>query len=179
MKVEKYVAFLRGINVGKKKVPMIELKKMCDELGFSQVRTVLNTGNIIFETRAQDIIHLRQRIERELEKTFGFRIDTIIRLHEELVSLVERNPFKTISMTPETRLYVTFLSEKSPSPLTLPYPTPERDFTILSETEQEVCSVLILSGNRGTTDAMKVLEKEFGKRITTRNWNTVAKIAAF
>ena len=178
MKPEKYVAFLRGINVGKKKVPMAELRTMCEGMGFSKVKTVLNTGNIIFETAEDNSVRLQHNIEEELEKTFGFHIDTIFRRHEELVSLVQKNPFKTISMTPETRLYVTFLSEKVNPSSSFSHESLDENFTILSVTEDEVYSVLVLSEEKRTTDAMNILEKLFGKRITTRNWNTVVKLSA-
>ena len=86
------------------------------------------------------------------------------------------HPFKKIKTTPQTRLYITFLSDKTSSKLKIPYESPEKDFSILSVTKNEVISVLTLSANRSTTDVMKILEKEFGKKITTRNWNTVVKI---
>jgi uncharacterized protein (DUF1697 family) len=92
---------------------------------------------------------------------------------------VKGSPFEDVTVTSQTRLYVTFLSEKPASNLEIPYESPEKDFRILSVSDSEVCSVLTLTPNRGTTKAMDILEKEFGKNITTRNWNTVQKIGTF
>src|SRR5262249_53213795 len=90
--------------------------------------------------------------------------------------LVKREPFKAIKLTPETRFYVTFLSKNSKTLLKLPYETPEKAFRILEATKRQVCSVVTLLPNRATPEVMTILDKEFGKEITTRNWNTVVKI---
>jgi hypothetical protein len=68
------------------------------------------------------------------------------------------------------------LSEKPKSSIRIPYESPEKDFKILSVHDGAVLSVVTLTPKRGTTEAMSILEKEFGKSITTRNWNTIAKI---
>ncbi len=169
----KYVAFLRGINVGgKKKVPMSDLKKTFESLGFQNVKTLLNSGNIVFEGEKAD----SQTIETKLKSQFGFDIPVIIRTHEELQKLIDTNPFKGIKLTPETRLYVTFLSTKPESTLKIPYMSPDKNLRILKVTDGEIISVLTLSPKFGTTEAMKMLEKEFGKTVTTRNWNTILKL---
>lgn len=92
--------------------------------------------------------------------------------------MIDTNPFKNISVTPETRLYVTFLLGKPKHNLQIPYESHEKDFKILSVSNGEVISVLTLSPKRRTPEAMTIIEKEFGKNVTTRNWNTVVKIAA-
>lgn len=95
----------------------------------------------------------------------------------DLRKLQTSEPFKGIKVTPDIRLYVTFLSGKSgPCTLAIPYATPQHEFRVLSATATEVFSVLDLSKGRGTPEAMSVLEKEFGSAVTTRNWNTVLRI---
>jgi uncharacterized protein (DUF1697 family) len=152
----KYVVFLRGINVGGKMLSMEKLRLMLEKMGYTDVKTLLNSGNVILESNEKKDV-LASRIEKEIEKVFGLSVDVLIRSMGEIQKLVTDNPFKDIVMTPGTRLYVTFLS-RSPWIRT---------------------SVLTLSDNNKTTDMMKDLEKEFGKKITTRNWNTVVKIAAY
>ncbi|MGH8103893.1 MAG: hypothetical protein ACREJQ_05150, partial [bacterium] len=93
-----------------------------------------------------------------------------------LEHLVADNPFKGIMVTPLTRFYVTFLCEKPKGALRIPYVSPDRCFQILRATESEVCSVLTHSPDCGSTDFMKFLEEEFGRKITTRNWNTIIKV---
>lgn len=173
----KYIAFLRGINVGgHKKVKMEELKKTFEALGFENVKTLLASGNVIFSAPPENESTLVQKIEKKLETAFGHEIGVLIRKIETLQKLAEANPFAGIEVTPQTRLYVTFLAEKSSSSLKIPYETPDRNFIILSATGSEVCSVLTLSPDSRTVDLMSILEKEFGRKITTRNWNTIQKI---
>jgi hypothetical protein len=79
-----------------------------------------------------------------------------------------------VKVTPQTRLYVTFLADRPKSKKTPQ--SQDKDFRILHISDGEVFSVLTLSPDRRTVDLMKVLETEFGKKITTRNWNTVSRI---
>lgn len=175
----RYVALLRGINVGgNKKVPMAVLKKSLEKLGCNSVTTLLASGNVVFDAADTDKKVLIAKLEEHLEKTFGFTIPVILRTFDELVKLKKSDPFKGIKVTPETRLYVTFLGEARKSTLKIPYKDPVENYRILSVVDGDVCSVLVLDPKMKTVDAMKILEKEFGKNITTRNWNTVEKILA-
>ncbi len=172
-----YVGFLRGINVGGNKIVKMEtLKTTFGSMGFQNVKTILASGNILFETAKTDGAALSKRIGDTLEKTVGFPISVIVRSIGEIQHLADADPFKGITITPQTRLYMTFLSEKPKSTLKIPYESPEKDFKILQVSDSEICSVLTVSKERGTTDAMNILEKEFGRNITTRNWNTILRI---
>lgn len=174
--MDKYVVFLRGINVGgHKKVPMAELKKMLACMGFENIKTLLNSGNVVFETQKTDERELVKKISVELEKTFGFKIQTMVRSMEKIQQLIELDPFKEIQIDKDARLYATFLPEKIKSSLSLPYISSEKGFRILEKTDREVFSVLNLN-ELGSVAAMAIIEKEYGKDVTTRNWNTVKKI---
>ncbi|MCI0412522.1 DUF1697 domain-containing protein [bacterium] len=173
----KYVAFPRGINVGgKNMVKMDELKKAFESLGAKNVKTLLASGNVLFESTEKDPLKLRKVIEDKMNQKFGLKVNVILRTIGEIQDLVDSNPFQKIKITPETRLYVTFLSEKSKSSLKIPYESPERDFKIVRASHKEVCSVLTLTPARRSVDVMAILEKEFGRNVTTRNWNTVLKL---
>ena len=173
----KYAAFLRGINVGgHKPVPMEKLKKAFESLRFKNVQTLLASGNVLFEAPQIDTIALEQKIEENLKKTFGQEIGVLIRTMEELQHLNVSQPFKGIDVTPQTRLYLTLFSGKPKNSLKIPYTSPDKSFKILRVSGREVCSVLILSPNSRTIDLMNILEKEFGQKVTTRNWNTIIRI---
>lgn len=173
-----YVALLRGINVGgNKQIKMDDLKKTLATLEFSNVKTLLASGNVLFETVKTKEGTLAIAIEETLLKAFGLQVGVIVRSIENIEKLIASNPFKGIKVTKDTRLYVTFLPEKVKSTLKIPYTSPEKDLKILSASDTEVCTVLTLSPDRNSIDLMKIIEKEFGKKVTTRNWNTVVKIA--
>ncbi len=172
----RYVALLRGINVGgNKKVPMETLKKALEKAGYKNVVTVLASGNVSFDGEAMKRADLEKKLETLLEKTFGFPIPVLIRTAAELKTLQTSAPFKGIKVDDDTRLYVTFLKTKPVSKMKS-YESPLKDYRILRVTNEEICSVLQISPKTDTTKVMLVLEKEFGKAVTTRNWNTVEKL---
>jgi uncharacterized protein (DUF1697 family) len=175
----RYAALLRGINVGgNKKVPMEKLKKVLEQEGFKNVKTLLASGNVLFDAGKTSEATLEKKLEQILEAAFKFSIPVLIRTVDDLQKLKKSDPFKGIAVKPETRLYVTFLSEKPTSTLKVPYHSPDSDFTILRVTNTEVCSVLTVNDRTRSVDSMAILEKEFGKRVTTRNWNTIEKMIA-
>ena len=173
---QKYVAFLRGINVGgHHKVPMAELRKEMDAIGFKNVVTILNTGNIIFEGPSESLANLENKISTHLESVFGFPIPTIIRSIEMIESMLANNPFEGITVTKEIRLYVSFLWKAPESDFPIPWTSDDKSFQILGIRDNTFLSVLDLSITK-TPKAMEVLERNFGKDITTRNWNTIKRI---
>ena len=173
-----YVAFLRGINVGGVIVKMDALKKAFESLRLKNIRTLLASGNVLFETKQTAAGVLTKTIEEKLKKTFGREIGVIVRTLAELERLAKSDPFKGIKVTPKTRLYVSFLSEKQKSAIKIPHKSPGADFKIIRLTETEACSVVTVTPNprEGTLGLMDFLDKEFGKRVTTRNWNTIEKV---
>ena len=173
---EKYVAFLRGINVsGHHKVPMIELLKEMEKLHFEKVVTLLNSGNIVFEAIADDLENREKTISEHLEKAFGFPIPTILRKSEMIYRLLSNNPFKNVILTKDIRLYVSFLRKDTETDLPLPWTSDDNSYKIISKSDKTISSVLDLSISN-TPKGMEVLERHFGKDITTRNWNTIKRI---
>lgn len=172
----KYIAFLRGINVGgHHKVPMAELRKELEKLNLENVETILNSGNIVFDATTDNLENLETQVSEHLEKAFGFSIPTILLRSELIYQLLENAPFKDIELTKETRLYVSFLKKDTDNNIKLPWSSVDNSFNILDKTGKIISSVLDLSISN-TPKGMAVLEKNFGKDITTRNWNTIKRI---
>jgi len=171
-----YVAFLRGINIGgHKPIKMEALKEAFALLGFQNIKTVLASGNVIFQNGARSPIAV-QKIEQVLKEKLGHEIRIILRTLTEIQRLADSEPFKQVKITPSTRRYVTFLSSKRTGGSEGSHRTPEKDVDIAYFSETEVCSVVVFSHTRQTSRMMYTLEKEFGRDITTRNWNTIRKI---
>ena len=170
----KYVALLRGINVGgSHKVPMAELKKELLNLGFVNVETLLNSGNVIFEAPAEPTEAL---LEVHLQQVFGFPIPVLLQTGDTIQTLVKSNPFNGITVTKDIRLYTSFLKDRPKNSPPLPWSSLDGSFKILTIEDRIICSVLDLALSQ-TTKAMEALEQMFGKNITTRNWNTIVRIA--
>lgn len=173
---EKYVAILRGINVGgHHKVPMADLRKEIEKLGFENVTTLLNSGNIIFEAISDNEETLEKKISAHLEKSFGFPIPTVIRKSEMIYELLNSDPFKDVQLTKDIRLYVSFLQENVQTKLKLPWTSSDNSYKIIGKIGKNILSVLDISISK-TPKAMEDLERYFGKNITTRNWNTIKRI---
>jgi len=171
----RYAAFLRGINVGGNTlVSMAELKRAFSSLGFKNVQTVIASGNVLFEDPEKDRAVLTRKIEQKLSSQFKLKIAVILRTARQISSLIKADPFKDVKETSQTRLLVTFLPEGQPK---RSLGSIERTFGIIQISNREICSAFEVAEKRGTTDLMKALEKEFGKTITTRNWNTIQRIA--
>lgn len=172
-----YIALLRGINTGgHHKVPMVDLSKAFQEMGFVRIKTLLNSGNIIFEGESAPLEALEEKIRVKLESAFGFPIPVLMRKAEDIHALIAAKPFEGIKVHKEIRLYVTFLTEVPDHHLPVPWISPDGSFRLLGIKNREIFSVLDISTYK-TPDAMKILEQSFGKDITTRNWNTIEKIA--
>lgn len=174
---ETYLIFLRGINVGgHKKVPMGELKSCLETTGYQDVKTVLNSGNVFAKSMLKSTEEVEAQLTHLLEETFGFHIPVIARKATAIKTLMESNPFSEITLTEDIRRYISFLKQPlDKTILELPYTTVDNSFEILYFTGSEVISVLNVSKIK-STDAMQVLEKTFGKNMTTRNWNTLERL---
>ena len=168
--------FLRGINVGgHHKVPMADLCNKLNELGCENVKTVLNSGNFVFTTHEKNIQDLENTMEEFLSRSFGFPIPVILKQQWEIAELIDKNPFETIPIHKDIRLYATFLKNTPEIELALPYISKDKTYKIVSIQNKTILSVLDLSTTT-TPKGMDDLEKLFGKNITTRNWNTIQKI---
>ena len=177
MKSTTYIALLRGINVGGHSVKMDRLRELFRELQFDHVRSYIQTGNVFFESSEQDKPALRTRIERHLLTALGYEVATCVRTVEDLELLLTIDPFQGMSVTPEIRLAVTFLSEPVDVTHTLPYLTPDGAFELIAMTPTELFVVWHLQNGR-PGNSYTLLEKRFAVAATTRFWHTTAKILA-
>ncbi len=169
--------FLRGINVGgHHKVPMAELKTLLIEAGFKGVKTLLNSGNVILKSELDNLDEIKSNIEELLSSHFGFRILLVIVEMQLLRELVEQQPFQLQPSGKEFRHYVSFLNEPLENS-EFPWGTEDGVFEVFRIDDRMVFSVLNL-GLIQTTLGMEMLDQRYGKRITTRNWNTIAKVAS-
>src|SRR5690606_24313583 len=102
---QKYLALLRGINVGgHHKVPMADLRENFTAMGFSKVKTLLNSGNVVFEGKDEQDPILEETISHHLTNSFGFQIPILVRKIEDIHTVVHKNPFDGIEMRKDLRL---------------------------------------------------------------------------
>lgn len=171
----KYAALLRGIGPSNPNMRNEKLRGVFEDLGFQNVRTVISSGNVLFETQSRNVKELEAIIEKALPEQLGFTSTTIICSKEELQLLVDKKPFKDLKDTPESKLNVTFLKNEPKKELEFPYRAENKGFTVLCIHDDVIFSAVDLTRTK-TPDLMRWLEKEFGKEITTRTWKTVGRI---
>lgn len=170
-----YIAFLRGINVGGHMIKMERLRELFAELGFTNVRTYIQSGNVFFETAETDRQVLSDTIERHLREALGYDVPVFLRTIPELEQIVANDPFQGLNITPDMRACVTFTSDSIPSDLALPLRSPKRDMEIVHTTDHEAYVVWhIVDGRPPGAYTFKAL----GDKTTTRFFHTTIKILA-
>ena len=171
----KYAALLRGIAPTNPNMRNDKLRGLFEKLGFSNVQTVISSGNVLFESSSKSAKRLEGIIEKALPEYLGFKSTTIIRSQKQLQELVKKKPFANREHSQKSSLNVTFLKKKIHSDKKFPYKVKDRDYVLLGMYDGALCSVIDLTSPK-TPDLMVWLEKTFGKEITTRTWKTVERI---
>jgi len=170
-----YLALLRGINVaGQKKIKMADLKALFEDLGFKDVQTYIQSGNVVFS--ADKALNHKLLIETSIQKQYGFEVPTLVLTDEELDNIVESNPFSDVDLDTEgSKILATMLSDT---------PNPEAMSSVLAyKHESETCllrgNVVYLkcpNGYGNTKLSNAFLEKKLNVIATTRNWKTIRKL---
>lgn len=172
----KYLALLRGINVGgNHTVSMSSLKELFIELGFSEVLTYINSGNVIFSSDQTDIVVLTKQLESALSKSYGFSIPVVIVRAEDLLHLASQLPAAWTN-DKEQRTEILFLWEQYDSPGTVGQ----------LHTNPRVDQLMYIKGaiawhfdrvNYRQSGIAKIIGTDIYKHMTARNINTVRKLA--
>jgi len=172
----KYVAFLRGINVGgNNMIKMERLREIVAALGFGDVKTYVNSGNVIFETKKTPDKKLAASIHDVIKKEFGMDISVMVRSIDEIKEIIAKNPYEG-QFENDKELHIFFLNE--------PLSTEHRELLMANNSDTE----LITLDERTIyyLPRMGILEGVLGKGFidkklkipsTARNWRTVNKVS--
>ncbi|MBC7425021.1 MAG: DUF1697 domain-containing protein [Bacteroidia bacterium] len=172
---ELYIAIVRGINVGGKKVLMADFKVLLEGLKYSNINTYIQSGNVIFRSAKKLEATLEKEIFNAMARKFGFVSPVIVTTFDYMKNVAGHNPFLKEKDIDLTKLHVTFLADepskealKTISELSFP---PDK-FIIKDKTVYLYCPV-----NYGETKlSNKFFESKLKVTATTRNWNTVNKL---
>ena len=171
-----YIALLKAINVNGKTLKMKDLVAVLDSQNFRNVRTYIQSGNIIFECDTVDAGKLSVKIENIISKSFGISVNVIIRTEKELEEIVKNNPLIKATNNDADKLHVTFLKNKS-------LPETIQALEILKDKNEkyEVLGkevYLYCPNGYGRTKLNNAnLEKKLKTTATTRNWKTTIKLS--
>ena len=174
---ERYLVMLRGINVGtRNRVPMAELRSKLADKGYTDVATVLQSGNVIVSTESDRPEGVAGAVQRLLSDVFDVNVPCVVRKADQVRGVLERNPLQEVVSDP-SRYLVNFLSDE---------PDPEVVRALLEEDhspeaiaiEGTEAYIWTPAGVKAMTLSYAYLEKRFGGVATGRNWNTLEKIVA-
>jgi uncharacterized protein (DUF1697 family) len=170
MAMRRYAAFLRGVMPTNAKMP--ELRRSFEAAGFTEVKTLLTSGNVVFGARPATEAALQRKAEAAMTATLGRAFLTIVRSLDALREIVDADPYAAFKLPPGAKRVVTFLRDPPRSKLALPV---EVDGArILRLRGSEVFTAYVPS-SRGPV-FMTLIEKTFGDALTTRTWDTVRKV---
>ena len=153
---------------------MPAVKACFEAAGFTEVKTLLSSGNVVFGARAGSEASLARKAEAAMEAGLGRTFLTIIRPLEQLRALVDDDPYARFKLPANAKRVVTFLRDPPRAKLALPIEL--HDARILCIRDNEVFSAYV-PGPRGPV-FMTLIEKTLGTEVTTRTWDTVKKVAA-
>ena len=172
----KHIAFLRGINVsGQKKVPMAELRTVLSNGGLTDVKTYIQSGNIVFEGGNLSKKAMEVSIDTLIEKHFGFEVPVLIKSTTDLYQMLKNNPYKDIEELQSNKVYFVLL-----------FQSPDQEKVSVFKEEQYPNEVWEIVGNclylkciEGYGKAKlnnNLVERKLGVRATTRNYRTMKKL---
>ena len=171
-----YISMLRGINVGGHKlVKMEKLRKSFEALGFEQVKTYIQSGNVVFSAGKLSTAALSSKIEAKILRDFGFSVSVISRTQDEMEKTIRDNPFLKERGVDLTKLHVTFLSE-APAPAAL-----EKMQALIAAPDQSRCAgkeiYFYLPNGVSQSSLWKTpWERALSVVTTMRNWKTVSSL---
>jgi uncharacterized protein (DUF1697 family) len=168
-----FISMLRGINVGsQKRLRMETLRGIYEDLGFTNIRTYVQSGNVVFESPEQDQRGLTRRIEAHIEQTCGYHVEVFIRQVDELERILAGNPFLNDRNEDPGKLHVTFFYQSPSKTVLCKLTTPSG--TIDKFALGEMAIYLFCPNGYGKTKLSNgFFERKLGISVTTRNWNTV------
>ena len=170
------IALLRGINVGgRTSIPMAELRALCESLGWKEVQTYIQSGNIVFEAKGAAAT-LEAQLEEAVERRFGIATPVLVRSAKQWHALVAANPFPEAAEAEPNRLMLS-LSKRPPAAGAA---AAVQERALNGERVEESGGALWIHypGGAGTSKLTPaLLDRLAGSPVTARNWRTVVKLA--
>jgi len=171
-----YIALMRGINVsGQKKILMADLRTYLEESSFYNVRTYIQSGNIIFESEIANVGEITEKIKSVIKDRYGFDVPTLVRTKQYLLDVVKSNPFVEQTEENSKRIYLTFL-DKYPD-VEFVHKLKEIDYSPEEWEIQQDYIYFYSPDNYGNAKmSNNLFEQKLKVSATTRNWRTVNKL---
>ncbi len=175
--MQQYVAFLRGINLGKRRLPMSRLKELFEELGFGEVETFIASGNVLFSAKATNDSRLESRIAKHLEAALGYAVDTFVRTEKEVAAIGAAKIFMEDGREGIT-VHVGLLHKKLPDEIALKFAavrTEADEFRVIDREYYWLCRIRTHESKVWALPEIKALKLPTS---TMRNLTSIRKLVA-
>jgi len=175
-----WFAFLQGINLGKRRMKMVDLKACLEAAGFGEVKTVLASGNVRLEAEGTEK-SIKSRLESAIETQFGFAVGVVLRSENEMKAMLEGHPFGRLDPEADLTRHVILFDAALPA-VTLE--SRKGDTEILRTDDRELYFAGYRQPNGRYTENVEEVLKPLYKQLrkvnggTMRNWNTMEKMLA-
>lgn len=172
-----HVAFLRGINLGRRQMKMADLKACLEDIGLTEVKTIVASGNVRFEAAEEG--DLKERLETALEERFSFPVGVVLRSRADIEAMLAAHPFAGVDPAADVKRYILMFDRDLPAGVTLDGVPGDFDVLRIDRRDIYFLAHRLPNGRYGESlDRIgKQLDEQVGKdRIETmRNWNTIEK----
>ncbi len=172
----RYVALLRAVNVGKRQVPMKRLGPLVEELGHTDVETVLQSGNVVFTAPRTEASAMEAALAKVLKAEFGFEVPVMVRTGAQLDRVIADNPYAKAAKADPKSVHVAFASGPVKASALKDVDVDRLAPDEFSAGKEEVY-LHYANGQGRSKMLLGVFEKPLGLALTSRNWNTVVKLA--
>lgn len=173
------VAFLRGINLGKRQMKMAELKSCLEAAGFEAVKTILASGNVRFAHRAP-ADKTRALLEKTIAEKFGFSVGVILRSEAEIRAMLAESPFGGLDPAADVARHVLLFDQPLPADTKIADRPGHTEVVRIDRREIYLAGYRQPNGRytEGVEEVLKPLYAKLGKGVldTMRNWNTMEKV---
>lgn len=173
--MSRFIALLRGINVGgKNKIPMVELRELCREIGWDDVQSYIQSGNVVFSAAGKSDQH-ESALEHAIEESFGLSVPVVVRTSVQWRRMISGNPFPDESGQEPNRVMI-ILSKSQPkrnAAVSL------RDRAAHGERIEPAVGAVWVHFQQGQAKSKlspALMDRLIGSTVTMRNWTTALKI---
>ena len=174
--MSKYIALLRGINVsGKKKILMKDLKQLMEKLGYKDVVTYIQSGNVVFNTSSGNTKTLENEITKGIEEEFGYEVPVVVRTRDQIITILKNNPYRDKELLDTNKVgYVLFKQFPKRELLAIfnALSFENEAFTVIDD-----CGYLVYYNGAGNAKLNNnLIEKKLKINATGRNHRTMMKL---
>ena len=172
----KYIALLRGINVsGQKKILMKDLKQLLEKLGYNDVVTYIQSGNVVFNSTSGTTTKLEEQISRGIKEKYGFEVPVVVRTRDQIATILKNNPYQDKELLKANKIGYVLFKQNPEEPLLAALNAESYENEVLTVIDD--CGYLVYHNGAGNAKLNNnLIERKLKINATSRNHRTMMKL---